>query len=414
MKKFNIFLLTAFLLAAVVFAFSASGHESQYINNYSKNFKTNLYALAIKLGLPQNITSAVPTPEPPPLFTPTPVPTTTPAPPFESQKHSDILTIEKSKMIPVQNSANMKYVSFDGKLFGADKTSVTVFDKSGNVLSTQNVQLSSPILKCSGNYIAAADKGGNRIYLFSGEKLEFTAQTEGNIISADVSDSGDVVLVCEKDYYKGSVVVYNKRGELIYAWNSGSDRILDADISGQSRRLAILTMNLDNNIMTSNVLWCDISTSKTETAAQYSDALMYDAEFIGNELIVIGNDRIAGLNSRGKGAWENKLDAAELKRYKVGDYAACAFDINNMPYIETLDAGGKKRGSVKINIQPDFIDIKGNHIAYNDERILVYTDIDGKKSKSFSCMRDISDIIIVDSSTVAVVYSSSIEFINVK
>lgn len=414
MKKFNIFLMAAFLITALVFAFSASGRESEYINNYAKNFKTNLYVISKKMGLPENVAKAVPTPDVAALFTPTPMPTNTPAPPFESHRKGMILAADKSVMIPVQNSANMEFVSCGDYLVGLDKTTINFFGKKGQAVHTGTVQLSTPVLRTAGNYILAVDRGGKKVYLYDGTKEVFCIDADNSIICADVSENGDVVLVCEKDFYKGCVVVYNKRGELVYVWNSGSDRIMDADISGQSRQLAVVTMSLDNNEITSNVLWCDIGKEKTETVAQYKGTLVYDAEFSGNMLFVAGDDKIAGIGASGKAEWEVPLGDASLKRYDIGKVMAGVFDIENLPYIELYNQSGKKKSSIKLNIQPDCMDMKESLVAYNEERTLVVSDTAGKESKRFSCMRDISDIILMSADTAAVVYSSSIEFVNIK
>ncbi len=411
-KKFNICLFIGFFAVAVVLAFHSAGYRSSYITNYPKNFKTNLYILTQKFSLPEPIAMAVPTPDIEEILN-TPEPTLTPAPIFDAQKRNEIHAINKSVMIPVQNSANMEFAACDGHLVGADKTLVSFYAKKGRLVSTADVQLSTPILAVNGKYVLAADKGGRKIYLFENTQLIFEADTEDSIICADVSDSGDVVLVCEKNAYKGSVNVYNKKGEMIYAWNSGTDRILDADISGSSRKLAVLTMHLDETTVNSNVLWCDLGSEDNKLAAQYADTLMYDIEFIGNHLLVVGDDKFAAV-SGGKADWNMAYSSGGIRRYRIGELLVGAFDIDNLPNLEAFTVNGRKKGSIRIDAHPDCIDLYDDIVAYNDERTLIVGDIAGKKSKSFSCMRDINDIIILNPDIVAVVYSSSVEFIEVK
>lgn len=412
-KKSNIFFLILFLIAAVGFSLYAAGYESDYIKNYARNFKTNLYVFSVKLGLPQEAIDAVPTPEPV-VPTPTPLPTATPIVPFENQNIKRAMAIEKSIMIPVQNSANMKYVVCGGKLFCVDKTAITIMSKRGQELHKDTVQLSEPIVRSAGNYVMAADKGGRRVYMYDGTKLLYDVDTEGDIISADVSENGDIIIVCSKEYYKGGVVVYNKNGDMVYSWSSGNDRIIDADISGQSRNIAIVTMSVDGSSICSNILACAIDSEKLEPVAKYPDKLIFDAEFYGNELMIIGDDMLAGLNGRGKQIWQNTLENSELIIYDMGECLAGVFDMNDRPYVKTINSAGKEKGSMKMNMRADYIDINNGIVAYNEDRNLVVTDISAKANKSFSCMRDMNGLYIMDKDTAAVIYSSSIEFIDIR
>lgn len=410
-KKWNFILFIAFFAAAVVFAFYAGGYQSSYLNNYIKNFKTNLYLLTNTVPLPEQITAAVPTPNIEEILN-TPEPTLTPAPIFDAQRRNEIYAINKSVMIPLQNSANMKFEVCGDYLVAADKTVINFLSRHGKVEAAADVQLSNPLLKVADNYILAADKGGTKAYMFENTQMLFDIDTDGAIVCADVSDNGDIILVCEKNQYKGCVTVYNKNGEPIYIWNSGSDRILDADISG-SRRTAVLTMNLDNNTITSNVLWCDINKVTPDVAAQYANTLMYDIEFSGNDLFVVGVDRLASV-AGGKAQWEVPFENNTLKKYLCRKNFVGTFDKGNLPYIEAYNASGKNKASLKINAHPDYIDFSDDTIAYNEDRLLIVSDLSGKKTKTFSCQRDIKDIIIINQTTVAVIYSSSIEFVNVK
>lgn len=410
-KKWNLILFAAFFAAAIIFAFYAGGYQSSYLNNYIKNFKTNLYLLTNAVPLPDQITAAVPTPNIDEILN-TPEPTLTPAPIFDAQRRNEIYAINKSVMIPLQNSANMKFDVCGEFLVAADKTAINFLSRHGKIESTVDVQLSNPLLKIADKYIVAADKGGTKAYMFENTQKLFEINTDGAIVCADVSENGDIILVCEKNQYKGSVNVYNKNGESIYIWNSGSDRILDADISA-SRRTAVLTMNLDNNTVTSNVLWCDINKTTPDTAAQYSDTLMYDIEFSGNDLFVIGIDRMASV-SGGKQQWELPFENNVLKTYLCRKNFVGTFDKGNLPYIEAYNSNGKNKSSLKTNAHPDYIDFSDDTIAYNEDRLLIVSDFAGKKTKTFSCQRDIKDIVILNQTTVAVVYTSSIEFINIK
>lgn len=96
-----------------------------------------------------------------------------------------------------------------------------------------------------------AEKGSSKLYLFRGKKKLWEFSNENPIISADVSENGDVVITSDKAHSKGVVTVFNRKGETVFQWNSGKYEVLDADISPASRHLAVSLLNTESGAIPS-------------------------------------------------------------------------------------------------------------------------------------------------------------------
>lgn len=414
-RLFNILVVIAILLVAVCFILSASGRQSDFIKNYSTNFKNNISAIAQKfnISLPDKLNGNLQnTPEPEPengaeLNTPEPGVSATIAPKTE--------VTGGNVSLPKENASSAQYIRYKGMLLCADQTAFTAYDTKGNVVWSSAVQAGKPILRAEGSYILLAEKSGKKITLFKDKKQLYSTQTEDEIISASLSSAGDVVVVTEKQYYKGSVIVYNKKGSQVFVWNSGTDSILDADISAGGRRLAVSLLSTEEAVK-SVISFFDITKTESDASAVYENCVIFDVEFSGETLNAIADDKTVGINANGKEQWKAEYGGKVLNHYKIEENGnkLFAYDNQNVSSLELLNASGKTTKTLKAELIPDFVDIYSGYCAYNSGRDVMFGKISGKDLKKYACPKDVKNIVILDNTTVAVICGGSIEFIDMQ
>jgi len=433
MKNF-LKILGVILCVALIafFALLESGVAQPFIETYKNNFKRNISGIANLAGieLPMDVQLYLDD-----MSTPAPKPTMTPAEeqltmeefmglpeneddivaeegtsplttkePIKEKRSKDILPIA------LDMAASMKFAVYKGDVICANETSYKAFDTNGKLLWDETIQMQDPSLKVAGNYVLINEIGAKRISLYEGKKNLYTIQTESNIVSCDVSERGDVVAVTEKEYYKGQVVVFNKSGERIFAWDSGSYNILDADISPK-RRVAISLLNTDegaDSYVTSITVNGDVK-YKTEL---FKNNIIFDVEYVGESLNVFSENGVRIITASGKVAWENIYEDKILSRRMMdrnGD-AVLFFDTAQSDDFVTITKKGKAYPPIRAESEPDSISISDGFVAYNSGRDIILTNKNGKKTKRATCDSDIRQIHIIDSGKVLAVYSSSIQF----
>ncbi len=429
MKKNNILkiLLVAVCLGAVtVFAMYQAGVDLPFIQAYKNNFKRNVMGitkmlnieLPIEMQLYLDDTSA-----------PTPKPTMIPAeaaaelenalgyPAEELEGDGAPLTTKKpvqavnsTDPLPIAftSAKNARFAIHKGNIICVNETQYSSYSKSGELIFKEAVQMQSPSLVIKGDYVLINETGDKKISLYKGSKNLFTVKTEGNIISADVSEKGDVVAVTEKEYYKGQVVVYNKKGKLIFAWDSGSYDILDVAISAD-RQVAVAMLNTDSGADSFiTCLGVDGETKyRTDTV---SDSIIYDIEYDGELLNAFADNKCLGVSKSGKITWNYDFGGKRLYHYRFRNgEKMLVFDDESTGSVVPLTSGGKAYSPIKTESMPDTVDIKSKHIAYNSGRDIFITDYKGKRVLKASCDSDVKQLHIIDSKHVLAVYSSSIQ-----
>ena len=83
--------------------------------------------------------------------------------------------------------------------------------------------------------------------MYIDNKLQYDVDDPDTVMSAELSSNGDVVVVTDKSSYRGGISVYNKSGEQIFSWASGSDAVICADISAASRSVAVALLKFRCN-----------------------------------------------------------------------------------------------------------------------------------------------------------------------
>lgn len=423
-NKYKMLLLVLILLIAGGFAIFASGIEIAYFENYGTNFRRNIKNITemLNLKLPEKIDEFLnKTPEP--LTTEEKLKiidemekkkieeSATPTPDIGVKEEK--LAKASSKIIALKNAYAYSYASYKSGLLCALDGALVFYGKNGDEQWRNEILCASSILKTSGDYILVAEKNSNKIYLFKGEKKLWEISSESSVINADVSKNGDVVIISDKQNYKGAVTVFNKKGDIVYQWNSGKYEVIDADISYSSRILAVSLLNTDSGADT-KILLFDIKESESSSNLDFKDSIVFDVEFCGETLNTIADNKIIGINTKGKVLWTKEFEEKKLNRYAIENsgYKLCVFDNSNTSEIHIISSRGGEKYSFETRAFPDKTVILDGYILYNDGRQIIFSGLSGNNPKKYNCTRDIYDIYIIDSGAVAVIYNSGIEFIN--
>lgn len=320
--------------------------------------------------------------------------------------------LDKSVTVPVEKAGESVFAVYNDGLIFANANYMRLIDSNGNTVWETNTLIVDPIIKSAGHYILLAENGGTKLCLYYDSKLIYTADTEDSIVMCDLSSNGDILAVTDKASFKGGLVVFNKEGNQIFSWASGSDSIISAHISASSRRIAVSLLNTDSQVK-STVQFFDINEEESYAQIIFEDTILFDLRFIGDTVHAFGDNCIAGLTSGGGILYDKRFDNAEFTHYSIDENGnkILVFDASNIPLINIYGSGDTLRHQISSDEIPDFADIYDNYIVFNSGRDILYGKIGGKQMAKFTASMDIREMMLMDKNTVAVVYSNSIELV---
>lgn len=423
----KIFFAAICLCAASVFALIESGMTPRFLISYKNNFKRNISGICASLGIELPIETQLYLDD---MSEPSPKPQMIPAsrdeqvkqenPEYEedivSPKEGDAdLTVKETaktkQNLPTAflDAENTRFANYQNGIVCANETTYSRYKSDTKLLFSEKIQMQEPILKVSDEYVLISETGGKKISLYKGKKLMFSEETEGNILTADLSAKGDVIAVTQKEYYKGQIVVFNKSGKKIFVWDSGSYSILDAAIS-KKRKVAISLLSTDEGASTIIQIF-DVKGREICKTDAFGNTVFFDMAFHGENLSLISESKCVSMTEKGKIRWEYTFDGRKIKRsiiYANGN-RAILFDNDGIGEIVVLKANGKAYEPIKTENMPDTININSKYVAYNNGRNAVLTSYNGKRVLAAECSGDIKQIYITASDKVFCVYSTSIQ-----
>lgn len=372
---------------ASVFIFVDTGFIGRYKQNFAKNAAIILDKFGIELNIDDTKTKNVKEPS--------------------SRKAS-----YKTVTVPMENAGKSVFANYRGGIVCAYTNYLSLIGSDGTLVWENTTTIVDPILKTAGNYILIAEKGGRKLCLYNDSRLIYETDTEDNILTCNVSSNGDTVIVAEKSSYKGAIAVFNRDGNQVFAWYSGNENIISADISAVTRRVAVALLNSDDRVR-STIQIFDMNQKESLVQAIFEDTILFEVDFIGDTIDAFGDNCIAGLTSDGKLIYDKRFENAEFVHYGIDEEGnkILLFDNTNIPLVNIYNSDAVLKHQFTSDELPDFVEIFGKYIVYNSGRDIVYGKTGRNQLAKYTASMDIKKLMMLDEKTIAIVYSNNIEIV---
>ncbi len=327
---------------------------------------------------------------------------------------SEYRAVEKeNNRFPFAEAGSSGFAVYGSGVVCAKSNYLSYLSASGTMRWELTTDVQDPILCASGSYIAIASKNGTRLSLYKDDELQFSLDADNRIISCDVSSRGDVVLVTERSAYKGAIVVFNKRGEEIFSWSSGVNYITSASIL-KTRLVAVSLVSVESEV-TSYLMVFDIQSPDPLAGVELTGTLIFDVFNNGSQIFTTGDDSISSMSEYCDVEYDKRFDNAFLTHAandKKGN-RLIAFTQQNIPALNMYNKNGELVYSYSIENNPDFIDIYGTTVLYNNGRDIICGRVNSENKYLYTAPMDIKDLLLINSRTYIIIYENSIEIIRI-
>lgn len=319
--------------------------------------------------------------------------------------------IQGNAMVSLEGANNSCFAPYRGGMLCAQMNHMIYMNSSGETVWELDTAVVDPILKVQGNYILLAENGRNKICLYNDNRLVYDIDDPDEIAAAELSENGDVVVVTNKQSYKGGVSVYNKAGAQIFSWSSGSDAVVCADICADTRKVAAALLNTESSVKTLLYMF-DIKDTQEGAQIELDDTVVFDLKFNGNTVSVFGDNRLAGVRDSGRLAYDNTFDR-QLTHSASDDSgrSLLVFDDGNTQILGMYNKRGTLKESVTVAGIVDFIDIDGSDIIYNVGRDVFFGGMNSGNMIKYTAAMDVKGLFILSDKSFVIIYSNSLEFV---
>ncbi len=272
---------------------------------------------------------------------------------------------------------NARFAAAGSGFAAVSDISCRLYGRNGEILCTAS--RSYPQLQAAGAEGCAAvwSEGGSGITLLRASgaaDLEFS----GGVTAADMNDEGTAVVLAGEIGYKGSVTVIDQENNAVYRVYIGSGYPVDADISPDSDRVAVLSLTAEGSTVSV------YDTDREELHAEYSEAgkSCFDLEYLSDgRLLLISAQQASFLKDDGKLLGELSFEGEFLKGYASGDGFAVLllgrYKAGSAGRVLLTDTAGNPLRYLDTDAETEGVSAAGKYLAvrYTDETVVYDTEL---------------------------------------
>ncbi len=182
----------------------------------------------------------------------------------------------------------------------ANVSGFELLDSDGTAVTSMVMQMENPTAAGCDDYAVFYDLGGRRLAAawFDGSVQEI--DTEGDILSATVSEGGYLAVTTEQTGYRALVTVYDPKLEEVYKWYSSSAWVISAVVSPDSRKLAVLSYTASG----SEIRFFRLNDEDQIASFAVENTVLLDVHwFTSTKLCALSSEQMLFFNASGE--WEN-------------------------------------------------------------------------------------------------------------
>ena len=314
--------------------------------------------------------------------------------------------------------------AYDKYIVVLNKNILSTYNSSGNIVSENEVNISSPLFSSNNRFLAIAENNNNAIYLISGSNIIWQGNVDGKISKINVNNNGYISVIISGTSYKSIVVSFDSKGKELFKTYLSSTTAIDMDISNDNKYLSIAEIDYSGAIVRSMIKTISIEKAKSDP----TNSVIYTYTNDENSLITginFGSKNILGC------IYDNSihsLDIINKEDNKIVDFnnKNNFADINlknSCMYSENNSFGFSTNTNINIqNLQNKNISsysLKGSikSVYCNNERIAInngseihFIGLNGWLVKKYSSLVEINSIVLGDS-VAGIIYKDKVEIV---
>ncbi len=218
---------------------------------------------------------------------------------------------------------NNLYERLEDELLVVNPQGIQILHQGGTVLYELQTAIGTPVISVGNELAAVCDAQGNTVYVFNNMGLCWTHHSGEGLLcySARMSSTDHLAITEQKVGYRTSVSVYDKKGNLIFNFDSHDHYLSDAVVTQDGKHLLVLALGETKGAFTSTMVIYKLATGERIGAYPISDALPLDVALTKDYALLLCDKRLAILTLDGA----IQLNYAYGERY-LHDYALTGKD----------------------------------------------------------------------------------------
>ena len=332
---------------------------------------------------------------------------------------------ENLSTIEINSNEDQYFHAYDKYIAILNKNILYTYNCSGEKISENDINITSPIFSSNNKFLAIAENNGNNIYLVSGNKLAWQKTVDGNISKINVNKNGYISIILSGTSYKSVVTTFDPKGTELFKTYISTNIAIDATISNDNKYLSIAEIDCSGSIIKSMVKNISIEKAKTDPTNSVihnynlkENSLLTNIKYQDkNTLICMCNDSVYSFNIADFSDNEIlKFDNYEFTDINLKNHLLYTYNKNfgfsNTPYINILNINNASVNTYQFKGSIKSIYTKEEKIAINTGSQVHFIGLNGWLIKKYDSYNEINSIILSDN-IAGIIFKDKIEIIEI-
>ena len=328
------------------------------------------------------------------------------------------MTENTGAIIDVDSESNSYVYAYDRYITVLNKNHLTNYSASGNKESDLEITITNPIFASNGKYLCIAEKGGNKLYLVSGEHILWQKDLENEIAQLSVNKNGYVSVS-----HKSAVKLFNCDGKDLTTAYLSSTYAISSAVSDDNEELAIAEVNYTGGLIQSSIKIISVGKAQTDpdnavifTYKADKKSIITNIRYQSGKTLVCMYDNQVLKRSNEDVVEELKFDQDTLfADIDLNGYIMEIRKNKNGLFNQEAQLQIKQVGSLKTNIYtlpmlPKDVTTYGDVIAVNMGTEVDFVGTNGWLLKKYTSTKNVKNVVVCGS-VAGIVYKDKIELI---
>ncbi len=319
--------------------------------------------------------------------------------------------------IELDSTDTIHAVSIGHTYYVLTNTRLYAFANNGKKILSEAHGFEDPVLKTSKTRALLFSQSGTVAELYNLQGKKLSVETEENIVAAAVSDTGAFALVTRADTYASAVLVYDKKGNLLYEWDSATDTVNSVEIAPNGKKIAVSTFNASSGKYTSEICILNLDSVTPAWSETVTEGLVYELNASGGGFYAVSQNRVRFIHwSKGKLADVENEYRMNFFRENGGSAVAVFTRASDKTdnRIVLLSSKGAVKSSFEWKGEISDIQVANGHIYCMSDTTVMLFGNDGEVLRSASCSFGAVRLSTLGTDLVAVISDRQIEKINLE
>ena len=192
------------------------------------------------------------------------------------------------------DSAQTKYMEFEGNILAYSLDGVTYSDHDGNVIWNESYEMLHPTVRSCEGHIVIYDRQGTLVKSLSATGADTTIYTTMPVSEADISENGYIAVLMQQAS-TGFLQVYNASGQVSASGElhmASGGYPIDLALSSDGMRLAASIMDLVNGELRAKLIFYDFGKAGEDkdkrivATITYANTVMPEIDFVNGDRLM--------------------------------------------------------------------------------------------------------------------------------